>query len=264
MGIKLNTERNKMDYYNIEAFDATGLVKTVFTSKGHGCWLSNSEDGHRGYREVLSHLGLTEKDIVSTFQRHTDIVRPVTHADAGMNTFWRSDPVEPADGIITNERGLLLTSMESDCTPVYLLDPVNKAVGMVHSGWKGTASLIAVKAVEKMRQEYGTDPENVMAAFGPCICRRCYEVGGELMEPFLVNYSQNEVDRLFLPKIDGKYTLDVNLAIRLSLERCGVRPDRIYDCGLCTYHDGRFYSHRRQLHDGEPGADHMLTAIMLI
>ena len=59
MGIKLNTERNKMDYYNIEAFDATGLVKTVFTSKGHGCWLSNSEDGHRGYREVLSHLGLT-------------------------------------------------------------------------------------------------------------------------------------------------------------------------------------------------------------
>ena len=87
-----------MDYYNIEAFDATGLVKTVFTSKGHGCWLSNSEEGHRGYREVLSHLGLTEKDIVSTFQRHTDIVRPVTHADAGMNTFWRSDPVEPADG----------------------------------------------------------------------------------------------------------------------------------------------------------------------
>ena len=59
MGIKLNTERNKMDYYNIEAFDATGLVKTVFTSEGHGCWLSNSEDGHRGYREVLSHLGLT-------------------------------------------------------------------------------------------------------------------------------------------------------------------------------------------------------------
>ena len=84
------------------------------------------------------------------------------------------------------------------------------------------------------------------------------------MEPFLVNYSQNEVDRLFLPKPDGKYTLDVNLAIRISLERCGVRPDRIYDCGLCTYHDGRFYSHRRQLRDGEPGADHMLTAIMLV
>ena len=84
------------------------------------------------------------------------------------------------------------------------------------------------------------------------------------MEPFRVNYSQSDITRLFLPKPNGKYTLDVNLAIRLSLERCGVRPDRIYDCGLCTYHDGRLYSHRRQLHDGEPGADHMLTAIMLV
>ena len=56
MGIKLNTERNKMDYYNIEAFDATGLVKTVFTSKGHGCWLSNSEDGHRGYQIGRAHV----------------------------------------------------------------------------------------------------------------------------------------------------------------------------------------------------------------
>ena len=173
-------------------------------------------------------------------------------------------PPEDCDGLITDRKDVPLCVWTADCVPVLFRDPKAGIVAAAHSGWKGTASLIAVKAVEKMRQEYGTDPENVMAAFGPCICRRCYEVGGELMEPFMVNYSQSDITRLFLPKPNGKYTLDVNLAIRLSLERCGVRPDRIYDCGLCTYHDGRFYSHRRQLHDGGPGADHMLTAIMLV
>ena len=177
-----------MDYYCIKEFDATGIVKTVFTSKGRGCWLSNTEEGHAGYREVLSHFNLSENDIASTFQRHSDCVRAVTRKDAGINTFWRSDPIEVADGIVTNETGFLLTSMESDCTPVYILDPVQRAVGMVHSGWRGTASLISVRAVELMRREYGSRPEDIMIAFGPCICKDCYEVGGDLIAPFSVHF----------------------------------------------------------------------------
>lgn len=253
-----------MDYYCIKEFDATGIVKTVFTSKDRGCWLSNTEEGHAGYREVLSHFNLSENDIASTFQRHSDCVRAVTRKDAGINTFWRSDPIEVADGIVTNETGFLLTSMESDCTPVYILDPVQRAVGMVHSGWRGTASLISVRAVELMRREYGSRPEDIMIAFGPCICKDCYEVGGDLIAPFSVHFSQDELRRLFAPKENGKYTLDVKEAIRLSLTEAGVQDERIFDCGCCTYHDGIFYSHRRQLKDGESGADHMLTGIMLI
>ncbi len=147
-GHKVNTERNKMDYYNIEAFDATGLVKP--SSPLRARLLAQQL---RGGTSRLPRGAQPPWPDGKGHRLHLPAAygyRPCRHpADAGMNTFWRSDPVEPADGIITNERGLLLTSMESDCTPVYLLDTVNKGRRHGPQRWKGTASLIAVKAVEK-------------------------------------------------------------------------------------------------------------------
>lgn len=254
-----------MDYYSVTELEKTGLVVTAMTSEGHGCWLSNNPNGHAGYREVAAHFGISaERDMVGTFQRHSNTVKAVTRAKhAGQNVMWRESEPIPWDGIVTNERGFMLTSMESDCTPVFLLDPVKQAIGMVHSGWKGTARQISANAVRKMQEEYGTDPADVLAAFGPCICRDCYEVGADLIPPFSEQYSPAELELMFRPKTDGKYFLDVNLAIRLSLERTGVKSENIFDTCRCTYHERVFYSHRRQIKDGLGGRDNMFTGIML-
>ena len=252
-----------MDYYSIPAFDATGLVTTVYTSEGLGCWLSNDPAGWENYRTVAAHLGLSENDLTATFQRHSSSVQVVTRKEARRHVFYRPDPMVIADGIITAEPGLLLCSMESDCTPVYLLDPVRKAVGMIHSGWKGTASLISVKAIQLMEKEFSSRPEDILAAFGPCICKNCYEVGEDLIPPFSENFSDEEIRSFFLPKPDGKYLLDVNKAISVSLMREGVPEANISSCGRCTYHENTFYSHRRQIKAGLSGKDNMFTGIML-
>lgn len=253
-----------MDFYNLPAFDETGIVSTFFTAERvGGCWLSNNPYGWENYRKVLARFHLTEQDITATFQRHSASVKTVTRKEAGRHVFYRPDPMVIADGIITAEPGFLLCSMESDCTPVFLLDPVRKAIGMVHSGWRGTASLIAVNAVRKMEDEFGCLAENIMVGFGPCICRDCYEVGADLIPPFSENFSEEEIASFFLPKPDGKYLLDVNEAISVSLIREGVRRENIYPSPFCTYHEKIFFSHRRQVKAGLEGKDNMCTGIML-
>lgn len=252
-----------MDYYNIPEFDATGLITTVYTSEGRGCWLSNDPAGWENYREVLRHFGLGEDNITATFQRHSASVQVVTKKEARRHVFYRPDPMVIADGIITAEPGLMLASMESDCTPVYLLDPVRRVIGMIHSGWKGTASLISVKAVQLMEKDFSSRPEDVMVAFGPSICRDCYEVGEDIIPPFTENFSMDEIRSFFMPKGNGKYLLDVNRAISLSLMKEGVPGENIHSCSHCTFHGGKFYSHRRQVKEGLSGRDNMFTGIML-
>ena len=253
-----------MDYYNLPVFDDTGLVTTVFTAKSAGgCWLSNNPEGWANYRKVLKDFHLTDDDITSTFQRHSANVMAVTRKEAGRHVFYRPDPMIVVDGLVTDEPGYMLCSMESDCTPVFLLDPVRRAIGMVHSGWKGTASLISVNAVRAMEENYGCRAEDIMVGFGPCICRDCYEVGADLIPHFAVNYSEEEIRSFFIPKSGGKYLLDVNEAISVSLVREGVRRENIHACPFCTFHDDLFFSHRRELKDGLEGKDNMFTGIML-
>ena len=252
-----------MNRYSIRPLEETGLVTTLLTGIGLGRWLSNDPQGHENYRAVAAELGIPAERTVGTFQRHTSHVEAVDGSEGGKYTLWRPDEITPRDGIVTDEPGLLLTSIESDCTPVFLLDPVKKAIGMVHSGWKGTAAQITVNAIRLMGERYGSAPRDVLAAFGPCICRDCYEVGGELIDSFRENYTPEELEQVFLPRSEGKYSLDLKRAIRFSLEKEGLQPDHIYDFNSCTMHEGRFYSHRARAKAGLPTDLNMLTGIML-
>lgn len=253
-----------MEYSPIKSLDDTGLVQTLCTAVGHGIWFSNCEEGAENYREIGAQLGITPHEMVGTFQRHTSNVEAVTKAQGGEYVIYRSDPIVPRDGIVTNERGLLLTSIESDCTPLFILDPVRRAIGMVHSGWKGTAAMIGARAIQLMQEKYGTEPGDVLVAFGPHICANCYEVGEDLIPPFRENFSESEIESFFRPKTNGKYTLNLSEAISISLVRAGVREENIFPTKDCTFHGGRYYSHRVQVRDNLNLQDNMLTGIMLI
>jgi len=93
-------------------------------------------------------------------------------------------PHPKADGILTDRRNVTLFMRFADCVPVLLMDPVRKAIGIVHAGWQGTANQIARIAVKKMSDRYGSRPEDMLAGIGPSICQRCYEVGPEVVRTF--------------------------------------------------------------------------------
>ncbi len=88
------------------------------------------------------------------------------------------------DALLTNVPGVLLAVQTADCVPIVLADKKRRAVAAIHSGWRGTLLRIAAKALGRMRMEFGTSPQDVIAAIGPSIGRCCYEVGSESRRPF--------------------------------------------------------------------------------
>lgn len=152
---------------------------------------------------------------------------------------------EEADAALTDEPGLLLVISTADCLPLLYYDPKRKAVGAAHCGWRGSALRLAGKVVHAMRERYGSDPENVRVAIGPGIRPPNYQVGREVVRAFA---EAGFPDACYWPdsQDDGRFQLDLVLANRVVLEASGVKPEHIWDSGLCTYADPRrFYSHRR-------------------
>lgn len=169
------------------------------------------------------------------------------------------------DGMVTHVPGLLLAMQVADCVPVLMVDPVNRAVGAFHAGWRGTAKRIVEKGVGMMRMAYGSDPANLHAAIGPCIGACCYAVGEEVLETFSSQFSY--ADQLFRNVFDDdpvkkKYPLlfltakppghsnlgpqihlDLVEANRRQLMDAGVGS--VWSSGLCTScNTDRLFSHR--------------------
>ncbi|MCR5507096.1 MAG: peptidoglycan editing factor PgeF [Lachnospiraceae bacterium] len=250
---------NTIKYHGVKQLNETGYVTAVYTTKNDTAWKYGKEGAFENCVRLSSALGIKTDDMVMVSQKHTDKIKVVTRANGG-EMVTRFVPDNDFDGMITDERGLMLCTLEADCVPVYLLDPLKKVIGMVHSGWRGTAKNIAVKAVSLMNENFGSDPCDIIIVTGPCICAGCYEVGKELKEDFSTTYSDREMSSFFIDtNKKDKYLLDLKTAIRISLERTGVLSGNILDVGKCTRESSDLCSWRRD----NPVVNSMLTGIIL-
>lgn len=170
----------------------------------------------------------------------TNIIRiDVSHGGKGLYRM----PFKPCDGFVTNDPGVVPVTIHADCSAVFVYDPQLKAVGLAHAGWKGTLGRIAQKLVEKMSDEFGTKPENLVAAIGPCICFDCFEVDEELAQRF-----KNEFKSDWIAKqgAAGKAYVDLRGALAIQLLDAHVRPEHMSIMNLCTYENkDLLFSYRR-------------------
>lgn len=229
--------------------DTAHCFSTRFGGVSEGMLASLNLGTHRGdrpknvlenYRILGQAVGFTPKQTVFTQQRHTDIVERVGRADCGRGLIR---PVENVcDGLITDEPNVALTVFSADCTPILLYDPVRRAIGAVHSGWRGTAQGIVLRAVESMQREFGCRPENIRAAVGPCIGECCFETDAEVPEAMLAALG-SEAESTVRP-VGQKYYVNLKAVNVLWLHRCGVTQiDVSEECTACR--PDRFWSHRR-------------------
>ena len=196
------------------------------------------------YRRLAEAMGFSMEDIVTSDQTHTTNVRVITEEDRG-NGITKPRPYTDVDGMVTDVKGLVLATFYADCVPLFFVDPVHHAVGLSHSGWRGTAGKIGKVTVEKMRDTYGSDPSELYAAIGPSICQDCYEVSEDVIENFREGFEKEYWDRLFYKKPDGKYQLDLWEANRLIMKEAGIKEERISMPGICTCCNPQFlFSHR--------------------
>lgn len=213
--------------------------------------------------------------LISLRQFHSNLVVRVTAADAGRERPWKagvlsdrsSPPGWKADGIITDEPGLLLAIQTADCIPVLVADRKRRAVGAFHAGWRGTVKRIVETGVGRMRFEFGSRPEDMVAAIGPGIGQCCYAVGEEVLSEFESQFSygrelfrevydsdavRTKYPMLFLTQrapghspIGPSLHVDLIEANRRQLMAAGVGEKRIQIVGGCTQCQPElFYSHR--------------------
>lgn len=205
------------------------------------------EDVRENFHRIAEHFSVPESRFVLSHQTHKDRVRTVTEEDAGKGLTRERDYTD-VDALITDVPRLLLTVFWADCVPLLFYDPRKRAIGAVHSGWRGTFSRIASRTVEAMRREYGTEPSDLFISIGPSICGSCYEVSEELSERFLRDFPGGERVVSFTGRNAGgerKYHLNLREANRQLLLEEGVSEDRIELPGFCTCCNPKlFFSHR--------------------
>ena len=197
------------------------------------------------FRRIADSMGLDVSDMVYSDQTHTSNVRRMTADDRGKGIIKEKD-YSDVDGMITDEPGLVLTGSFADCVPVFFMDPVHRAVGLSHSGWKGTAGRIGQGTVRAMAREFGTDPKDLKCIIGPSICVDCYEVSADVADVFMEKFSGEEAEDILYDKRNGKYQLDLWKANRYVLTDAGVLPGNITVSGLCTScRSDLLWSHRK-------------------
>ncbi|WP_099467665.1 peptidoglycan editing factor PgeF [Konateibacter massiliensis] len=249
--------KNEVPYLFFKNIDETNQVIHGFSTKLGGVskeHLSSmnlsytrgddEENVNENYRRITKAMGVEYESLVLSQQTHTTNVRTVTRADRGKGIVRERD-YEDVDGLITNEAGVTLVTFYADCVPLYFVDPVHHAIGLSHSGWRGTVNKMGKKTVERMQEEYGSNPKDMIAAIGPSICIDCYEVSREVIDEFEKNFGPEIIDKICYRKKNGKYQLDLWEINRYVLMEAGILEEHISVSAICTCCNQEiFYSHR--------------------
>ena len=214
-------EVNGVPFLSYPMLEETGIVNHGFSTRlggvSKGCWATmnisttrgdDPEDVRENQRRIARAIGVQPEDMTFTNQTHTTNVAVVKAGDRGKR-FQK------------------------------------KAIGLSHSGWRGTVGKIGKVTIELMQKTYGSDPEDIIAAIGPSICRDCYEVSGDVIQQFRESFDEAYWPELFYKKENGKYQLDLWRANERIFTEAGIREDHIAVTNVCTHcNPDILFSHR--------------------
>lgn len=229
-------QRDERCIHAVTTKDQTGTYEgslALHTGQEYSCIVQNR-------KQAASLLGVAgQYRFVTADQMHGSHIEVITEKkDRG----WESaeGAVPECDALITNVKGVILAILTADCVPILLYDPKREAVGAVHAGWRGTHAEITFKTVQKMKEAFGSNPEEIIAGIAPSIGRCCYEIGEEVARFF---WMQPEV----LEKRGQSYRLDLPLANKIQLLAAGLTEENIEMSGICTACETkRFFSYRKE------------------
>ena len=251
-------KKGELVYLTFPILEETGMVKHLFSTRmggvSEGIYRSMNLSYTRGdrkeavdenFRRIAAALSCSVEAIVCSDQTHTTNLRIVGKADGGKGS-TREKAYTDVAGLLTDEPGVYLAAFFADCVPLYFVDTKRKAIALAHSGWRGTVARMGQCVVEKMRQTYGTDPADLVAAVGPSICQECYEVSEDVADAFASAFHKPGQEReILLAKGGGKYQLDLWRANEIVLTEAGILKKNIQVTDLCTCHnDCYLFSHR--------------------
>ncbi len=190
---------------------------------------------------LMKAVGIRGTHPAALDQVHGDIIRRIMRDER----IPLDGVLGEGDGLITDVPGVPLMILVADCMPILFYDPVHRAVGLSHAGWRGTVNHVGAKTLLRMGEEFGTRASDVKVALGPAIGGCCYEVGKEVAESFQSVFPW--AGEVLAPGVKEKYKLDLEEANARQILELGVTPGQILRAGLCTIKRmDLFYSHRAE------------------
>lgn len=257
---KLN-EVNGVKFLTYNRLDKIPFIKHAFSTKeggvSEGIFQSMNLSFTRGdkvenvkenYRRFFNAVGFTLDNMVMSDQIHeVDVLKIDEEKLFSLGNDIEYRRFDKVDGMITNLKNVPLVTFYADCVPLYFVDIKNKAIGMSHSGWRGTVKGMGIKTIEAMKREYGTNPEDVIAVVGPSICRECYEVSKEVVDEFHKEYDGKfDVTKIYDITSEEKRQLDLWEANRQIFKLAGIKEENIVVSKVCTSCNHELlFSHRK-------------------
>ncbi len=253
--INKNGEVVYITYPNLEKLDFInhasstregGITKTSYLSKMNLGYHTDDtkENVLENFKIFANAIGTNVNNMVSSSQFHNANIKIATSLDRGKGIVKDSD-YEDFDGLVTNEKNVALTIFGADCVPILFADKNKKAIGAAHCGWKGTYKELAYLMIEKFKNEYNSNPEDIIIAIAPCIHICCYEVDQKLFYDFKEKFYDFSKTNAFKEQ-NGKYFLDLPIINKLLLLNAGVKEENILICDLCSgCNSDMLFSHRK-------------------
>lgn len=183
------------------------------------------------YKRLAQAISVKKDSFCFSNQSHTTNVKRVGTRDAG--TGMGDKAFTDIDGLITNEPGVTLTTFYADCVPLFFVDKKHHAIGLSHSGWRGTVNRMGKVTIDAMGREFGSKPSEILCAIGPSICQDCYEVSVDVAEKFMGEFPGHEKE-ILTDKGKGKYQLDLWRANEIVLSEAGILKEHLAVTNICT------------------------------
>lgn len=233
------------------------LAQGGFTSGNNGIWTRNEpfDSPTEDYTALSRRLDIPLSRFIRPYQASGDNVKIVT-AEHGGSGVIKDNELKKVDGLVTAEKGVVLSVIAADCVPVYLVARSAGVVGLLHCGWRSAAGGLLHNGIAAMK-ELGASPADIQLIIGPHICADCYEIGAEVREEYAKFFSENELEALFTVR-DKRLYLSLSKALQLKAEAEGILRDKISAVNECTCHDKSYHSYRR----GDRGRQNLAYLMM--
>ncbi len=238
-----------------------GVSEGQFSTMNFCTSLGDSIDNVRNNFELYGKISGHNNFMLSK-QTHTTNVLKVSEEHIGMG-LTKEMTYDNVDGLVTNMKGVTLSTFYADCVPLYFYDPVNKAIGLSHAGWRGTVGNMVESTLNVMKKEFNTNPKDIISAIGPSICVNCYEVSSdvanefmnafEIYEDSIVNIKDNtniddkamDMKRIIYKGENDKYFLNLWAANYINMVKSGIKTENISIPDMCTNENKDIlFSHR--------------------
>ena len=229
--------RKLLEYPEIKHAYSLGINRDYRTAKANKKTLNIEKYNQaiENYKDLCNAINTNSNNLVKANQEHTDIIKKVEEKINKNSPDFNLEKYNQTDGLITNKNNIILATTNADCILLLFYDPKTKTIANIHSGWKGTIKRIAEKTVKKMKQEFNSNPKDIICCICPSIRKCHFEVERDVMEKFKQEFTEFNYTEFIEEKVPNKkWNIDTVYINKKMLEKEGLKPENIIDSKICS------------------------------